>query len=122
MKAQHWTLPDLEFLPEDGSRYEIVDGELYLSKQPDMQHQIVCGNVFFQLKSWSNQTQTGVVIYEPGIIFTNDNAVVPDVVWISNQFIGINEPARRAESITGASPVTTILTATVWQATRVRVW
>ena len=85
MKAQHWTLPDLELLPDDGSRYEIVDGELYVSKQPDMQHQIVCGNIFFQLKSWSNQTQTGIAIYEPGIIFTNDNAVVPDVVWISNE-------------------------------------
>ena len=85
MKTQHWTLPDLESLPEDGSRYEIIDGELYVSKQPDMQHQIVCGNVFFELKSWSNQTQLGIAIYEPGIIFTNDNAVVPDVVWISNE-------------------------------------
>ena len=85
MKAQHWTLPDLELLPDDGSRYEIIDGELYVSKQPDMQHQIVCGNIFFQLKSWSNQTQTGIAIYEPGVIFTNDNAVVPDVVWISNE-------------------------------------
>lgn len=85
MKAQHWTLPDLELLPDDGSRYEIIDGELYVSKQPDMQHQIVCGNVFFLLQSWSNSTQTGIAIFEPGIIFTNDNAVVPDVVWISNE-------------------------------------
>jgi len=34
MKTLHWTSRDLELLPEDGSRYEIVDGELYVAKQP----------------------------------------------------------------------------------------
>ena len=28
MKTLHWTLRDLELLPEDGNRYEIIDGEL----------------------------------------------------------------------------------------------
>jgi hypothetical protein len=30
---------DLELLPDiDGVRYEIIDGELYVSKQPDWHH------------------------------------------------------------------------------------
>jgi Uma2 family endonuclease len=85
MKTQHWTLPDLELLPDDGSRYEIIDGELYVSKQPDMQHQIVCTKIASLLYLWSEQSQLGLAISTPGIIFTNDNAVVPDVVWISNE-------------------------------------
>src|SRR5579863_4302844 len=85
MKTQRWTLSDLELLPDDGSRYEIIDGELYVSKQPDMQHQIVCGKLFYFLESWNNQTHLGMAIFAPGVIFTNDNAVVPDVVWISNE-------------------------------------
>ncbi len=83
MKTQHWTLQDLELLPDDGSRYEIVDGELYVSTQPHMHHQIVCGNIFALLAQWCNQTHNGMAIFAPGVIFTNDNAVVPDVVWIS---------------------------------------
>lgn len=39
MDTLRWTVGDLELLPEDGNRYEVIDGELYVSKQPDMQHQ-----------------------------------------------------------------------------------
>ncbi|HEX4208127.1 MAG TPA: hypothetical protein VHZ51_28775 [Ktedonobacteraceae bacterium] len=41
MKTLHLTLRDLELLPDDGSHYEIIDGELYVAKQPDWQHQSV---------------------------------------------------------------------------------
>ena len=85
MDTLRWTVDDLELLPDDGSKYEIIDGELYVAKQPHMHHQIVCGQVFALLDQWSNQTQNGIAIFEPGIIFTNDNAVVPDVVWISHE-------------------------------------
>ncbi len=80
-----WTVEDVELLPDDGSRYEIIDGELYVSKQPDMQHQLVATRIASLLDLWSLQTQLGFVVSTPGIIFTNDNAVVPDVVWISNE-------------------------------------
>lgn len=82
MKTLRWTSHDLELLPED-KRHEIVSGELYVSKQPHLHHQIVCGNVFALLKSWSDQTQTGLPIFTPGVIFADDDDVVPDVVWIS---------------------------------------
>ncbi len=83
MKTLRWTSHDLELLPDDGKRYEIVDGELYVSKQPHLYHQIVCGNVFNLLKVWSDQTQTGMPIFTPGVIFADDDDVVSDVVWIS---------------------------------------
>src|SRR5260370_34861245 len=84
MKTLRWTSHDLELLPED-KRYEIVSGELYVSKQPHLHHQIVCGKVFALLESWSDQTQTGLPIFTPGVIFADDDDVVPDVVWISHE-------------------------------------
>ena len=84
MDTLRWTVEDVELLPDDGSRYEIIDGELYVSKQPDMQHQVVSSNIHFLLEQWSRQTQRGIALATPGIVFTDDNAVVPDVVWISN--------------------------------------
>ncbi len=33
-----WTSADLEALPDDGKRYEIIDGELFMSKQPSWHH------------------------------------------------------------------------------------
>lgn len=80
---RRWTSNDLELLPDDGNKYEIVDGELYITKQPHLYHQVVCGKLVSLLQQWSDQTQLGLPIFGPGVIFSNDNAVVPDVVWIS---------------------------------------
>jgi Uma2 family endonuclease len=54
-----------------------------VSKQPHLHHQIVCGKVFALLESWSDQTQIGLPIFTPGVIFADDDDVVPDVVWVS---------------------------------------
>ena|SRR5579859_1057651 len=93
MDTLRWTTRDLELMPEDDNRYEIVDGELYVSKQPDLHHQIVCGNIFTILGRWNEQTGKGIAIFNPGVIFTNDNAVVPDVVWISYELLATAQQA-----------------------------
>jgi Uma2 family endonuclease len=85
MKTLHWTTRDLELLPDDGNRYEIVDGELYVAKQPDWQHQLVCSQFVILLGVWNEQSQAGYVAQEPGIIFTDDTNVIPDVIWISHE-------------------------------------
>lgn len=81
-----WTSSDLDALPdEDGTRYEIIDGELYVSKQPHYHHQYVCNEIASQLTNWAKQTGAGRVIPAPGVIFSEDNDVAPDVVWLSNE-------------------------------------
>jgi len=85
MKSLHWTSRDLELLPDDGSRYEIIDGELYVAKQPDWQHQLVGFRLGFLLQVWNEQSQAGFVNLTPGIIFADDTNVIPDVIWISQE-------------------------------------
>ncbi|MFL6214761.1 MAG: Uma2 family endonuclease [Blastocatellia bacterium] len=79
-----WTSADLELLPDDGKRYEIIDGELHMSKQPHWYHQAACFNLGFQLELWNQQSKLGQVSIAPGVIFADDDDVAPDVVWISN--------------------------------------
>ncbi len=82
--ALRWTSADLETLPDtEGSRYEIIDGELYMSKQPHWHHQDTCGNIYAELRAWSIKTGLGQAIFAPGIIFDDDEDVIPDVAWIS---------------------------------------
>jgi Uma2 family endonuclease len=83
-KSVRWTVVDLERLPEDGKRREIIDGELFVSTQPQNDHQVTCLNVSFALKSWNDQGGLGVVIPSPGVIFSPEDAVAPDVTWISH--------------------------------------
>jgi Uma2 family endonuclease len=80
-----WTSADLELMPEDGKRYEIVDGELYVSTQRHWHHQVVCSEITYCLQQWSRQTNAGTATQAPGLIFGESDDVAPDVVWISNE-------------------------------------
>jgi len=85
MTTLRWTSHDLELLPDDGKRYEIVDGELYVSDPSHWHHQLVCGKLAIALNSWSRQTETGEAVLAPGVIFAEDDDVAPDGVWISRE-------------------------------------
>ena len=85
MKTLHWTSQDLEQLPNNGKRYEIIEGELYMSKQPHWYHQFVANQVWEALQQWSRQTKAGMANIAPGVIFADDDDVAPDVVWISRE-------------------------------------
>ena len=82
--ALRWTSADLTVLPDDGKRYEIIDGELYMSRQPHWHHQRACGKIFAALEAWGVQTGAGEANLAPGVIFAEDDDVAPDVVWISH--------------------------------------
>lgn len=80
----HWTVSALEQLPDDGNRYEIIGGELYASKQPHFYHQQVCFEIGRLLGNWNEQARLGRVNAAPGIIFSDEDTVAPDLIWISN--------------------------------------
>lgn len=84
MTTYRWTSRDLEVLPDNDKQYEIVDGELYVSRQPHLYHQVVSGNLVSLLNQWSEQQKNGLAIFTPGVIFADDDDVVPDVIWISH--------------------------------------
>ncbi|GAB1543645.1 hypothetical protein NUACC21_63210 [Scytonema sp. NUACC21] len=50
-----WTTADIELLPDNGNRYEIIDGELFVTRAPHWRHQKVIGSVFTVLDDWSEQ-------------------------------------------------------------------
>lgn len=95
-----WTTADLELLPNDGKHYEIIDGDLFVTRAPDWKHQEVCVKVASQLEIWSTQTNSGRTAVGPGIIFTDADNVIPDVVWASNERLA--EILDEAGHLTGA--------------------
>ena len=81
--AEKFTSIDLALMPDDGKRYEIIEGELYVSRQPGFEHQFICGQLFRFLQEWNERSNVGVALIAPGLIFAEDDDVAPDVVWIS---------------------------------------
>lgn len=80
-----WTIADLEGLPDNGNRYEIIDGELFVTRAPHLGHQDVAGLIYAELLRWSLQIDVGKPFITPGIIFSESNAVIPDLIWISHE-------------------------------------
>jgi len=80
-----WTTADLEALPDplDDTRYEIIDGELYVAKQPQYYHQVTCAEITWALTDWNHRSRAGSVSIAPGIVFAEDDDVAPDLAWIS---------------------------------------
>lgn len=90
MTELRWTSKDLEHLPlNEGKRYEIIDGELYVTHQPSLEHQSVCMKLGFALELWNSTSQKGVVYPAPGIIFPDDDNVIPDVAWVSRESLAV---------------------------------
>jgi Uma2 family endonuclease len=82
-QSTRWQSADLELLPDNGNRYEIIDGELLVTRAPHWKHQKVITKLIQSLGSWSSQTNLGEVVTTPGLVFTDDDNVIPDLVWIS---------------------------------------
>lgn len=82
-----FTTRDLECLPQplDDTRYEIIDGELYVSSQPHVVHQYTCTRISTALDVWDDETELGRTFVAPGIIFSDDNNVAPDVIWVRRE-------------------------------------
>jgi len=80
-----WTTSDLELLPESSNRYEIIDGELEMTRAPHWKHQKTIGRIHLALENWSLRTGLGEAIINPGIIFGDNDNVIPDLIWISQE-------------------------------------
>ncbi|MGC8714309.1 MAG: Uma2 family endonuclease [Leptodesmis sp.] len=84
-----WTSADLELLPESSNRYEIIDGELLVTRAPHWEHQNAIVNTAAELRDWSIATGLGKTVPAPGVIFSDADNVIPDVVWISKERLAI---------------------------------
>ena len=82
-------------MPDDGgwNRYEIVGGELFVTPAPHIRHQGAASKIHVRLENWSEETGLGNAFEMPGLVFTEIDAVIPDVVWVSNERLanGIDE-------------------------------
>jgi Uma2 family endonuclease len=80
-----WTSSDLELLPDNGNRYEIIDGELFVTRASHWKHQKFCTKITISLDSWSEKIGLGETTSGAGVIFSDADNVIPDVVWISKE-------------------------------------
>src|ERR1044072_1970404 len=81
-KLKILTIADWDALPHgDGNRYEIIEGELFVSRSPGLTHQVVLANLTALIGSYLKTNPIGTVAVNPGLILSNISGVIPDLVF-----------------------------------------
>lgn len=91
-----WTYEDYCRLPEDGIRYEIIEGVLYMSPAPRIKHQAVSAKLFSRLEFFVEQHDAGLALYAPVDVMLPGLAtpVQPDIVFVAKERLAIASDER----------------------------
>jgi Uma2 family endonuclease len=82
--TRRYTIAELEQMtPQNGERLELIDGELFVSRAPSWEHQYASGRIQVALANWAEETGVGTTLPTPGIVYSMESSVIPDVVWTS---------------------------------------
>ena len=79
--VKHWTLEELHSLPDDGNKYEIIHGELFVSPAPTDPHETIAARLTRLIDPYVEANDLGLV-YRPKAIFRvgTDSEVEPDLM------------------------------------------
>jgi Uma2 family endonuclease len=85
-----WTAADWERLPNDGNRYELIDGVLYVTTAPSPLHQWCSDSLVYLLRTHlaEQKPPTGMLFSATGVILPT-GPVIPDLVYVTMQNLQI---------------------------------
>jgi Uma2 family endonuclease len=79
------TYRDLLRMPDDGPRYELIDGEAYIIPGPDAEHQELLGDLFVSFKQAAalGPAGTRVFIAPLDVVLADDTVLQPDLLVVA---------------------------------------
>ena len=93
---------DLAQMPEDGRRYELYDGEVFVVPSPLPRHQIVGQRLWWRLDEYARRT-SGLAIMSPiDIVFSQHDVVQPDIVFLTTESlrdVSLDAPISRSPDL-----------------------
>ncbi|HEY7877937.1 MAG TPA: Uma2 family endonuclease [Gemmatimonadaceae bacterium] len=95
--TKRWTVEEVRSLPDDGQRYEVVDGELLVTPTQTWRHQDAAKQLFVCLHSYLDAHQVGDVWFAPADVeYGSATMVEPDLFVVP--LVG-GRRARRWEDV-----------------------
>lgn len=104
-RDHEWTVADLADTPDDGLRYELVDGVLLVSAAPSQVHQIVVGELHVLLRA-AVQEDCRVMLAPTDFQPTRRRSLRPDLLVVRRRDLGgtaITEPLVLAVEVLSPS-------------------
>jgi Uma2 family endonuclease len=77
---RQWTVDELQDFPDDGQRYEVIDGELFVTPSPSARHQRALGVLHRRIADYLDREPIGYVFFAPAdVTFSPKRGVQPDL-------------------------------------------
>jgi Uma2 family endonuclease len=81
--ATKLTYHDYQLLPDDGKRYEILDGDLYMTRAPATRHQMIVTRLSNLLFTYLERNPIGTVLTAPCDVLLSDIDILqPDLLVV----------------------------------------
>jgi Uma2 family endonuclease len=89
-RQKRYKAEDIWHTPDDGYRYEVIDGVMLTSGRPPIVHQLTLGHLFIHLWEHNGRKRFGEMVMGPiGVVLDESNAVQPDLVYMSAENLDI---------------------------------
>lgn len=75
-----WIVEEVNALPDDGNRYEVIDGELFVTPAPSEMHQDAVGELYLQLRAYADPLNLHVFFAPTAVTFSARREVQPDLL------------------------------------------
>lgn len=90
LQQSGWTYSEFARLPDDGNRYEVIAGELYVTPAPRPRHELISQRLNRHLDDFVNEHGLGWVFTAPiDVLFADGEYVEPDLVFVRRERVGI---------------------------------
>ena len=80
LSTRAWTLAELDRLPDDGNKYELVDGELFVTPAPSPAHEQLASVLHGIIAPYVREQQLGRVYTPRAVVRTDASEVEPDLM------------------------------------------
>ena len=80
INTKRWTLAELHSLPNDGNKYELIDGELFVTPTPAPRHERILGRLTRILEPYVEANAFGCVYHPRSVVRVRDSEVEPDLM------------------------------------------
>ncbi len=95
---RHWTAAELRQIPDDRNRYEIIDGELFVTPSPAPAHQMLSARLFMAIRLYLEAHKVGEAVYAPADVALADDTVVEPDLFVVPPIEGGKAPESWAEA------------------------
>ena len=110
--TKRWTLDELHNLPDDGNKYEVVRGDLFVTPAPSGRHESILAALSALLTPYVVANKLGLVYHPRAVFRFEDSEVEPDLM--------VRQPWRAANTDWTTAPLPSLIVEVLSSSTRHR--